>query len=985
MKAGCLEAHKTPNHVNSQLEYFKSLKEKFGNRSKITSLFAAQTTALNLTLEASYEISLLIAKHGKNHMIGEEIIKPAISLFHKTVLQKDDKDVRTMPLNNIFPSCGKTVAMDVSIFLSQPSPVELQRKRKEELIVIAKELKMAEVKHWMKKIQIQRIIVKYIALANDRWQSLFYEWQLSPTENEDNENGRNDECKIEDGNTSRPKLQKRDSFLMVHGSALLLPECEVESECQDDPPVSSGGESLQNHLQLMCQLLKPEDSIHLAIQLESSKPNRSRYMLLVSNNANMYFVEYLILGVDCTLQGSRTACTIGLVYPICSDTQIFLDGDGGFSVTSSGRTCIFKPKNIQAMWTILQNLHECCQEAVHRHLYPGSGSQRCSMDAYQISSNQHCINEWNLMSDLLSKRTHSLSLDHEPTEMDMIEQEIKSQLRLVMADMDFDNVTSKEIRSLLEVRLDQDLSEFREFVDNEILLVVAQMDQPSQIFDFLYLGSEWNAANFEELVENGIGYILNVTREIDNFFPGRFCYMNVRVYDKETTNLLPHWDHTYRFIAKARAEGSRCLVHCKMGVSRSASTVMAFVMKDRGWSLNQAMDYVRERRPGVKPNAGFVNQLQTYEGIVGASRQRHSALWTPHSQADLRGTVEILSVPGHLNDSTSRARPQGPSASLPGPESPSASLPGPDTPSASLPGPDTPSASLPGPEIPSASPPGPAIPSASSPGPETPSASSPGPETPSASLPGPETSSASPTGPETPSASPSGPETPSASLPGPETSSASPPRLKTASDSSSGPEPTSASLPGGEPTSASNPGPETSTFSRPEPPSAFPTGPENPTASLPRPEPALASSPRPEITSASHLVPGPRARSLSRKRIDLVTVMSQVKEGEEEGSRDQATGWRRKRSLSLQSPIVIAGATSLDLGTSREDQRRSRRSLQHSNALDIEEGEETFHEGEGASRERPFLTHRPSVIALQEAKLVSKCRDERAGEAHPQM
>ena len=65
MKAGRLEAHlrvKHPNHVNSKLEYFKSLKDKFENISKITTLFAAQTTALNRTLEASYEISLLIAK-----------------------------------------------------------------------------------------------------------------------------------------------------------------------------------------------------------------------------------------------------------------------------------------------------------------------------------------------------------------------------------------------------------------------------------------------------------------------------------------------------------------------------------------------------------------------------------------------------------------------------------------------------------------------------------------------------------------------------------------------------------------------------------------------------------------------------------------------------------------------------------------------------------------------------------------------------------
>ena len=59
-----------------------------------------QTATVSCTLEASYEISLFIAKSGKNHTIGENLIKPAISAFVKTVLEKDDKDVKAMPLSN---------------------------------------------------------------------------------------------------------------------------------------------------------------------------------------------------------------------------------------------------------------------------------------------------------------------------------------------------------------------------------------------------------------------------------------------------------------------------------------------------------------------------------------------------------------------------------------------------------------------------------------------------------------------------------------------------------------------------------------------------------------------------------------------------------------------------------------------------------------------------------------------------------------------
>ena len=51
---------------------------------------------------------------------------------------------------------------------------------------------------------------------------------------------------------------------------------------------------------------------------------------------------------------------------------------------------------------------------------------------------------------------------------------------------------------------------------------------------------------------SSIGYILNVTREIDNFFPGMFVYKNIRVYDVDESDLLKHWEETYRFIEKAR-------------------------------------------------------------------------------------------------------------------------------------------------------------------------------------------------------------------------------------------------------------------------------------------------------------------------------------------------------------------------------------------------------------------------------------------------
>ena len=43
------------------------------------------------------------------------------------------------------------------------------------------------------------------------------------------------------------------------------------------------------------------------------------------------------------------------------------------------------------------------------------------------------------------------------------------------------------------------LNEYKSFIDEEIIRILGQMDSATQILPYLYLGSEWNASNLEEL------------------------------------------------------------------------------------------------------------------------------------------------------------------------------------------------------------------------------------------------------------------------------------------------------------------------------------------------------------------------------------------------------------------------------------------------------------------------------------------------------
>uniref|UniRef100_H3DEL3 Protein phosphatase Slingshot homolog 1 n=1 Tax=Tetraodon nigroviridis TaxID=99883 RepID=H3DEL3_TETNG len=426
-----------------------------------------------------------------------------------------------------------------------------------------------------------------------------------------------------------------ESFFMVKGAALFLQQGSSHPGQKAHPNHKHAGD-LPQHLQVMINILRSEDRIKLAVRLESAWSDRVRYMVVVYTSGRQDTEENILLGIDFTNKDCKS-CSIGMVLPLWSDTKIHLDGDGGFSVNTAGRTHVFKPVSVQVMWSALQVLHKVCELSRRYNYFPG-GMALTWIGYYEscIASDQSCINEWNAMKDLETTRPDSPSMFvDKPSERERTECLIKAKLRSIMTCQDLENVTCKQIRTELEQHMNCNLKEYKEFIDNEMLLILGQMDKATLIFEHVYLGSEWNASNLEELQETGVRYILNVTREIDNFFPGTFNYHNIRVYDEDATDLLSHWNDTYNFIVKAKKNDSKCLVHCKMGVSRSASTVIAYAMKEYGWTLDKAYDFVKQKRSITRPNAGFMRQLAEYEGILDASKQRHNKLWHPDADCEM--------------------------------------------------------------------------------------------------------------------------------------------------------------------------------------------------------------------------------------------------------------------------------------------------------------------------------------------------------------
>ena len=60
------------------------------------------------------------------------------------------------------------------------------------------------------------------------------------------------------------------------------------------------------------------------------------------------------------------------------------------------------------------------------------------------------------------------------------------------------------------------------------------------------------------------------------------------VLDYALQDLLPFYEESHRFMDECLASGGKILIHCQMGVSRSGSLVVSFLMRMNRWDFNEA-------------------------------------------------------------------------------------------------------------------------------------------------------------------------------------------------------------------------------------------------------------------------------------------------------------------------------------------------------------------------------------------------------------
>ncbi|ORY94293.1 hypothetical protein BCR41DRAFT_365418 [Lobosporangium transversale] len=181
---------------------------------------------------------------------------------------------------------------------------------------------------------------------------------------------------------------------------------------------------------------------------------------------------------------------------------------------------------------------------------------------------------------------------------------------------------------------------------------------PSRILPFLYLGNLAHASNPGLLKSLGIRYVLSVGEEAHGLDedvdvgvdangnsngdkpPASSSKFMVKLvddmFDNGVDSLWRHLENCVSFVDEARRANARILIHCRVGVSRSATIVIAYLMAHYNLSLVDAYLMVRARRLSViiQPNLLFMYELLQWEqrlkgrfdpmGWPGIAREVHN-------------------------------------------------------------------------------------------------------------------------------------------------------------------------------------------------------------------------------------------------------------------------------------------------------------------------------------------------------------------------
>lgn len=134
-----------------------------------------------------------------------------------------------------------------------------------------------------------------------------------------------------------------------------------------------------------------------------------------------------------------------------------------------------------------------------------------------------------------------------------------------------------------------------------------------EIVPGVWLGNRIAALNDKWLIKNNISVVFNASKDIPFSINAKRQY-RIPVDDNlkaEEIRNMTLWSHEIIYnVLKEHNKGEPILIHCAAGMQRSACIMAMFLIATRGYSWNQAINYIQGIRPiAFRPGANFKESI----------------------------------------------------------------------------------------------------------------------------------------------------------------------------------------------------------------------------------------------------------------------------------------------------------------------------------------------------------------------------------------
>lgn len=139
---------------------------------------------------------------------------------------------------------------------------------------------------------------------------------------------------------------------------------------------------------------------------------------------------------------------------------------------------------------------------------------------------------------------------------------------------------------------------------------IKPIPQLHEIAPGLYLGSDQAAKSATMLKEKNITSVLSILGSETQVPKDQVTrHKWIKMEDYPDVNIAPVVEQALKFVQQSHQENQNVLIHCKMGMSRSASVMVSLMQKISGMPPEKAIAHVKSKRPVIDMNYGFKQQI----------------------------------------------------------------------------------------------------------------------------------------------------------------------------------------------------------------------------------------------------------------------------------------------------------------------------------------------------------------------------------------